>query len=92
MINVENDYEPIINEQPMYSHIYQNQDQFRSNYHSRPIPNNATKEKIQRIVEEITEEKSTEFSNTNNFFLNIPNETHSQKKIWTIPLLLESPK
>ena len=28
MTNVENDYEPIINEQPIYSHIYQNHCQF----------------------------------------------------------------
>ena len=54
MINVENDYEPIIYEQPIYSHIYQNHDQFLLNYYTRPINNNKT---IAKIVEEITEEK-----------------------------------
>ena len=32
MINVENDYQPIIYEQPIYSHIYQNHDQFLLKY------------------------------------------------------------
>ena len=59
MINVENDYEHIIYEQPIYSHIYQNYDQFLLNYYTRPVSNSATKEKIEKIVEEITEEKPT---------------------------------
>ena len=49
-------------------------------YFTRPIPNNTTKEKIQKIVEEVTEEKSTECSNTNKIYQNIPKETHLQKK------------
>ena len=50
-------------------------------------------ERIQKIVEEITEEKPTECSNTNNIYQNIPKEPQLQKeKLWTIPLLLESPK
>ena len=89
MINVENDYEPIIYEQPIYSHIYQNHDQFLVNLYTRPIPNNKTREKIEKKVEEITEEKPTECSSTNNIYQNIPKEPQLQKeKIWTIPLLL----
>ena len=39
------------------------------------------------------EEKPTEFSSTNNIYQIIPREPQVQKeKIWTIPLLLESPK
>ena len=46
MINVENGYEPILYEQPIYSHIYQNHDQFLLNYYRRPpISNDTTKEK-----------------------------------------------
>ena len=67
MINVENDYEPIIYEQPIYSPIYQNPDQFLLNYYTRPLPINKTKEKIEKLVEEITEEKPTECSSTNKF-------------------------
>ena len=80
MINVENVYEPIIYEQPIYSHIYQNHDQFLLNFYTRTILNNTTKEKIQKIVEEVTEEKSTECSNTNNIYQNVFKETHSQNE------------
>ena len=60
MIHVENDYEPIIYEQPIYSHIYQNHDQFLLNYYTKLITSNKKKkEKIEKIVEEITEEKPT---------------------------------
>ena len=37
MIHIENDYEPIIYEQPIFSHIDQNHDQFLLNYSTRPI-------------------------------------------------------
>ena len=59
------------------------------NYYIRPISSNKIIEKI----EEITEEKPTECSSTNNIYQNIPKETQLPKeKTWTIPLLLESPK
>ena len=66
MIHVEIDYEPIIYEQLIFSHIYQN--------HSK------TKEKIEKIVEEITEEKPAECSSTNKIYQNIPKESQLQKK------------
>ena len=72
MTNVENDYEPIIYEQPLYSHIYQNNDQFRLNYYTRPVSNITTKEKIEKIVKEIREETPTECSSRNNIYQNIP--------------------
>ena len=65
MINVENDYEPIIYEQPIHTHIYQNHDHFLLNCFTRPVPTNTTKEKTQKIVDEEKEEKRTEGSNTN---------------------------
>ena len=80
MINVENDYEPIIYEQPIYSHIYQNHDRFLFNYCTRPVSNSTTKEKIEKIVEEMKEEKPTECSSTNNIYQNIPKETKIQKE------------
>ena len=80
MINVENDYEPIIYQKPIYSHIYQNHDHFFSNFFIRSVSNNTTKEKIEKIVEEIKEEKPTECSSTNNLHQNIPKETHLQTK------------
>ena len=93
MRNVENDYEPIIYEQPIYSHIYQNHDQFLLNYYTRSVSNSTTKEKIEKLVEEMKEEKTTECSSTNNIYQNIAKEPQLQKeKLWTISLLLESPK
>ena len=59
MIHVENDHEPIIYEQLKHSHIYQNHDHFLLNFYTRPINSNTT---IEKIVEEITEEKPIESS------------------------------
>ena len=81
MITVENDYEPILYEQPIYSHISQRHDQFLLNYYTRPISNNTTKEKIEKIAEEITEEKPTECSSTINIYQNIPKELQKKKNI-----------
>ena len=75
MINVENDYEPIIYEQPIYSHTYRNHDQFLLNYYTRPIPSNTTREIKQKIVEEVREKKPTGCSNTNNIYQNKPKES-----------------
>ena len=77
MIHAENDYEPNIYEQPRYSPIYQNQDQFILNYYTRPINKNKT---LEKIVEEITEEKTTERSSTNNIYQNIPKEPQLPKE------------
>ena len=65
MIHVENDYEPIIYEQPIYSYIFQNHNQFLPNYYTRPINSNKT---IEKTLEEIAEEKRTECSSTNNIY------------------------
>ena len=80
MINVENDYEPIIYEQPIYFHIYQNHSQFLFNYCTRPISNSTTK-KIGKIVEEMKEEKPTECSSTKNIYQNIPKKKYKKKNI-----------
>ena len=93
MINVENDYDPNIYQQPIDSHIYQKHDQFLLNYYTRPESNKTTKQKIEKIVEELTEEKPTKYSSKNKIFQNITEEPRVQKeKIWTLPILLESPR
>ena len=71
MIHVEKDYESIIYEQPIHSHFYQNHAYFLLNYYTRPRSKNKTKENI----EEITEEKPVECSNTNHIYQNVPKET-----------------
>ena len=40
MIEVENDYEPVIYEQPFHSHIYANQFELLLDYYNRPTSNN----------------------------------------------------
>ena len=89
MIHVENDYEPIIYKQPLHSHIHQNHDLFLLSYYTRPLKNNKS---IENIVEEVTGKKPVECSSANHIYQNLPKETKPKEKIWTIPLLLESPK
>ena len=49
MIAVENDYEPIINEQPFTSHIYENQLELLHNYYIKPINTTQTAQEINEI-------------------------------------------
>ena len=49
MITVENDYEPIIYEQPFTSHIYENQLELPHNYYIEPIDNTQTTQKVNEI-------------------------------------------
>ena len=83
MIHIENDYEPLIYEQPIHSHTYENHTHFLLNHYTRPINNNKITE---RIVDEISEKKPV-----NHIYQNIPKKL-PRERIWTIPLLLESPK
>ena len=49
MIAVENDYEPIIYEQPFLSHIYENQSELLHNYYIEPIHSTPTTQEINGI-------------------------------------------
>ena len=49
MIAVENDYEPIIYEQPFASHIYENQLDLLHNYYIEPINSTQTAQDINEI-------------------------------------------
>ena len=91
MITVENDYEPIIYEQPFTSHIYENQLEILHNYHIGPIDTTKTTQEVNEIntVIKSDEKDKTQCSNTNQFYQNIQKE-QSREKIWTIPFLLES--
>ena len=40
MIEDENDYEPVIYEQPFHSHIYENQMELLQAYYNKPTSNN----------------------------------------------------
>ena len=81
MINVENDYEPIIYEQPIYYHIYQNPDQFLLNYYTRPIPVNKTK-KNRKISRRNNRRKKPQNAQAQTTFIktNLKNRSYEKKK------------
>ena len=93
MIAVENDYEPIIYEQPFTSHIYENQLELLHNYYIEPINTTQTAQEIKEIntVNKPNENQKTKCLNTNHIYQNIQKE-QPREKIWTIPFLLESPR
>ena len=93
MITVENDYEPIIYEQPFTSHIYENQLELLHNYYIEPIDTTQTTQEVNEIntVIKTNEKDKTKCSNTNHIYQNIQKE-QPREKIWTIPFLLESPR
>ena len=89
LIHIDNEYEPIKYEQPIHSHIYQNHDHFLLNYNTRPI---SSKKTIVNIVEEITEEKPTEFQAQITITKIYLKKRNKQKKNLDNSILLESPK
>ena len=94
MITVENDYEPIIYEQPFNSHIYENQRKLLNNYYIEPTNNNSRDNQEVNKINTVTKpDKKDEIqgSKTNHIYQNIQKK-QPREKIWTIPFLLESPK
>ena len=93
MIAVENDYEPIIYEQPFSSHIYENQLELLHNYYIEPIHSTQTAQETNEIntTNQSNENNKTKCLNTNHIYQNIQRE-QPKEKIWTIPFLLESPR
>ena len=90
MILVENDYKPIIYEQPFSSHIYENQSELLQDYYTRPIRNDVSVEQnVNEINTVVNNEKQR--SSTNHIYQNIQKE-QPREKIWTIPFPFESPK
>ena len=93
MITVENDYKPIIFDQPFSSHIYENQLELLNNYYMGPTNNNT------QVTQELNESNTVFKPNRNNekqcpnnhIYQNIQKKQPGEK-IWTIPFLLESPK
>ena len=73
MITVENDYEPIIYEQPFTSHIYENQLELLQNYYTGPIGNNVpVEQEVNRINTVIKPEKDeVQSSSTKHIYQNI---------------------
>ena len=93
MITVENDYEPVIYEQPFTSHVYENQLELLHNNYIGPIDTTQTTQKVNEIntVIKPDEKGETQCSNTNHIYQKIQKE-EPREKIWTILFLLESPR
>ena len=70
MITVENNNEPIIYEQPLHSHIYENQLELLQDYYTRPISNSVpVTQEVNEINTIIKPEKDeVQCSSTNHFY------------------------
>ena len=90
MITVENDYEPIIYEQPFSSHIYENQSELLHDYYTRPIRNDVSVEQNGNEINTVVNNEQQRLS-TNHIYKKIQKE-QPREKIWTIQFLFESPK
>ena len=93
MITVENDYEPIIYEQPFSSHIYENPLELLNNYYMGPTKTNSqVTQELNEINTVIKPNKNDEKQCSNNhIYQNIQKEQPREKNL-TIPFLLEKPK
>ena len=83
MITVENDYEPIIYEQPFTSQIYENQLELLHNYYIGPINNTQTTQEVNKINTVIKPDKKDESqcSNTKFFLSKHTNKTTKRKNL-----------
>ena len=82
MLTVENDYEPIIYEQPFTSHIYENQLKLLHSYYIGPINNNTqTTQEVNEINTVIKPDKKdeTQCSNTKHIYQNIQKNNQEKK-------------
>ena len=81
MITVENDYEPIIYEQLITSHIYENQLELLHNYYIEPIDNIQTTQEVNGINTVIEPDKKdeTQCPNTKHIYQNIKKEQPREK-------------
>ena len=77
MITVENDYEPVIYEQPFTSHIYENQLELLHNYYIGPTDTTQTTQKVNEINTVI---KPDEKSETQIIFIKIYRKNNPEKK------------
>ena len=82
MIIVENDYEPIIYEQPFTSHIYENQLELLHNYYIEPIDTTQTAQEVNETIAVIKpdEKDKTKCSNANHIYQNIQKNNNPEKK------------
>ena len=82
MITVENDYEPIIYEQPFTSQIYENQLELLHNYYIGPNNNTQTTQEVNKINTVIKSDKKDESqcSNTKKNLSKYTKKNNQEKK------------
>ena len=83
MTTVENDYEPIIYEQPLTSHLYENQMELLHNYYIEPIDNTQTTQEVNGINTVIKPDKKdeTQCSNKKHIYQNLQKRTTKRKNL-----------
>ena len=93
MITVENDYVPIIYEQPFTSHIYENQLELLQNYYIGPIDKTQTTQEVNEIntVIKLDKKRRNTVLKLKTYLTKYTKRT-TKRKISTIPFLLERPK
>ena len=81
MITAENDYQPIIYEQPFTSQIYENQLELLHNYYTTPNSNNVPVEQEVNRINTVNKSEKDEVqnSNTNHIYQNIQKEQPRKK-------------
>ena len=96
MIAVENDYEPIIYEQPSSSHTYKNKSKLLHNYYTRPINHNTrTTQEVNEIKTAIKPDKkrgSTMLKHKKKYLSNHAKRTTERKNLDNPISLSESKK
>ena len=83
MIAVENDYEPIIYEQPFSSHIYENQLELLHNYYIEPIHTTQMAQETNEIntVNKPNENDKPKCLNTHHIYQNVQKEQPKEKNL-----------
>ena len=81
MITVENDYEPIIYEQPFTSHVYENQLELLHNYYTGPINKTQITQEVNEVNTVIKPDKKLKHNaQTQNIFIKIYKKNKQEKK------------
>ena len=83
MIAADNDFEPVIYEQPFSSHMYENQSEFLHNYYTKLIHSTPTSQETNGIntTNQSNENDKTKCLNTNHIYQNIQKEKTQRKNL-----------
>ena len=81
MITVENDYEPVIYEQLLTSHIYENQLELLHNYYIGPTDTTQTAQEVNKLTRKLNPMKKVKHNaETQIIFIKIYRKNNPEKK------------